>query len=178
MIATTPMVFSSHSAAASGAPRCSRPGTIGTYRGSTSQYRQNFSQHTWTFEPITRFGRAASSPADRRRARHRHSSAIPPSMHASLDPVVEQPTAAPCDGMFHRLPRMFTQRFSSSAVCGYSSLSIMFLGAHSAISISASGSIHVVTNVARFSRALPSRMSSSRTTCSAVRGSTPRSGSR
>ena len=72
---------------------------------------------------------------------------------------------------------MFTQRRSSSAVCGYSSLSIMFLAAHSAISSSASGSIHVVTNVARLSRALPSRMSSSRTTCSAVRGSTPCSGS-
>ena len=66
---------------------------------------------------------------------------------------------------------MFTQRRSSSAVCGYSSLSIMFLAAHSAISISASGSIQVVTNVARLSRALPSRISSSRTTCSAVPGS-------
>ena len=51
-------------------------------------------------------------------------------------------------------------------------------GEHSAISSSASGSIQVVTNVARLSRALPSRMSSSRTTCSAVRGSTPCSGSR
>src|SRR5579863_7338757 len=73
---------------------------------------------------------------------------------------------------------MFTQRRSSSAVCGYSSLSIMFLDEHSAISSSASGSIHVVTNVARFSLALPSRMSSSLTTWSAVRGSTPLSGSR
>ena len=100
-------------------------------------------------------------------------------MHASLDPVVEQPTDSPgAHCAFHRLPRMFTQRFSSSAVCGYSSLSIMFLGEHSAISCSASGSIHVVTNVARFSLALPSRISSSRTTCSAVRGSTPCSGSR
>ena len=116
-----------------------------------------------------------SGPAALRRARHRHSSAMPPSMHASLDPVVEQPTDSPC-GACHSDPRMFTQRFSSSAVCGYSSLSIMFLGAHSAIRISASGSIQVVTNVARFSRALPSRMSSSRTTCSAVRGSTPCSG--
>ena len=56
---------------------------------------------------------------------------------------------------------MFTQRRSSSAVCGYSSLSIMFLSTHSAISSSACGSIHVVTNVARFSRALPSSISSS-----------------
>ena len=39
---------------------------------------------------------------------------------------------------------MFTQRFSSSAVCGYSSLSIMFLSNVSAIRRSACGSIHVV----------------------------------
>ena len=98
-------------------------------------------------------------------------------MHASLDPVVEQPVASLPSGAFHRLLRMFTQRRSSSAVCGYSSLSIMFLAAHSAMSSSASGSIQVVTNVARLSRALPSRISSSRTTWSAVRGSTPCSGS-
>jgi len=73
---------------------------------------------------------------------------------------------------------MFTQRRSSSAVCGYSSLSIMFFGAHSAISFSASGSIHVVTNVARLSRALPSRMSSSRIVWAAVPGSMPCAGSR
>ena len=73
---------------------------------------------------------------------------------------------------------MLTQRRSSSAVCGYSSLSIMFLLKHSAISRSASGSIQVVTNVARFSRALPSRMSSSRTTWSAVDGSISPAGSR
>ncbi len=56
---------------------------------------------------------------------------------------------------------MFTQRRSSSAVCGYSSLSIMFLSAHSAISTRACGSIQVVTKVARFSRAFPSSISSS-----------------
>ena len=50
-------------------------------------------------------------------------------MHASLDPVVEQPVASSPVGAFHRLARMFTQRGSSSAVCGYSSLSIMFLAA-------------------------------------------------
>ena len=92
--------------------------------------------------------------------------------------MVEQPVAELPAGAFHKLDRMFTQRRSSSAVCGYSSLSIMFLAEHSAISCSASGSIQVVTNVARLSRALPSRMSSSRTVCSAVRGSMPWSGSR
>ena len=56
---------------------------------------------------------------------------------------------------------MFTQRRSISAVCGYSSLSIMFLSKVSAMSRSASGSIHVVTNVAMLSRELPSRSSSS-----------------
>ena len=82
-------------------------------------------------------------------------------MQASLDPVVEQPVAALPRGAFHSLLRMFTQRRSSSAVCGYSSLSIMFLSAHSDMSLSASGSIHVVTKVARFNRALPSSVSSS-----------------
>ena len=56
---------------------------------------------------------------------------------------------------------MFTQRDSISAVCGYSSLSIMFLSKHSVISVCAWGSIHVVTKVATLSHALPSSMSSS-----------------
>ena len=57
-------------------------------------------------------------------------------------------------------PTMLTQRRSISAVCGYSSLSIMFLSAVSAISLAPNGGIHVVTNVARFSRAAPSSSSS------------------
>ena len=56
---------------------------------------------------------------------------------------------------------MLTQRLSISAVCGYSSLSIMFLSEHSAISFSACGSIQVLTKVATFMRALPSSISSS-----------------
>jgi len=44
------------------------------------------------------------------------------------------------------------------------------------MSTSACGSIQVVTNVARLRRGFPSRMSSSRTTCSAVAGSIPRRG--
>ena len=56
---------------------------------------------------------------------------------------------------------MHTHLCSIAAVAGYSSLSIMFLSNVSAISFSASGSIHVVTNVARLSRELPSSMSSS-----------------
>ena len=82
-------------------------------------------------------------------------------MQASLEPVVEQPVASPSSDAFHRWAMMFTHRRSSSAVWGYSSLSIMFLAEHWAKRSSASGSIHVVTNVARLSRALPSRKSSS-----------------
>jgi hypothetical protein len=86
-------------------------------------------------------------------------------MQASLEPVVEHPTASPVFGAFHRSARMFTQRRSNSAVCGYSSLSIIFLSLASAISSAASGSIHVVTKVARFSRELPSSSSSSLISC-------------
>ena len=55
-------------------------------------------------------------------------------MHASLDPVVEQPVGCSLSTTCHRWAMMAQHRFSSSAVCGYSSLSIMFLDAHSAIS--------------------------------------------
>ena len=72
---------------------------------------------------------------------------------------------------------MLTQRISSAAVCGYSSLSIMFLSRHSAISVRACGSIHVVTKVARFRRALPSSISSSWTIWYAMSGAISPSGS-
>ena len=111
---------------------------------------------------MTRLGRAVSAPAARRCCCQRRLSASPANIAASLDPMVEQPSAAvacePFPGAFHSAASMFTQRTSSSAVCGYSSLSIMFLSRHSAISRSASGSIHVVTKVARLSRAFPSSM--------------------
>ena len=84
-------------------------------------------------------------------------------MAASLDPVVEAPVASSPPVEFQSRAIMLTQRSSSSAVRGYSSLSIMFLSNVRAINASACGSIHVVTNVARFSRALPSSISSSRT---------------
>jgi hypothetical protein len=85
----------------------------------------------------------------------------PADIAASLDPVVEQPVTCSASGAFQRRLRVWTQRISRSAVCGYSSLSIMFLSRHSAISLSACGSIQVVTKVARFIRALPSSISSS-----------------
>ena len=85
----------------------------------------------------------------------------PPSIAASLDPVVEHPVGSAAPGAFQSRLSMATQRDSSSAVCGYSSLSIMFLSTHSAMSFSACGSIQVVTKVATLSRAFPSSISSS-----------------
>ena len=111
--------------------------------------------------PMTMFGLSAGLPSALRRCCHRRLSARPPSIAASLEPVVEHPVASAASGACHRRLRMLTHRISSSAVCGYSSLSIMFLSKHSAISFSACGSIHVVTNVATFRRALPSSISSS-----------------
>ena len=99
-------------------------------------------------------------------SRHRHFSARPASITASLDPTVDTPMAV--DGSssrrssaWNRSATMQTQRCSIAAVAGYSSLSIMFLSNVSAISFSACGSIQVVTNVARFSRLLPSSINSS-----------------
>ncbi|CAM5470035.1 hypothetical protein SVIOM342S_03640 [Streptomyces violaceorubidus] len=137
------------------------------------------SQQTWTFTPITRLGRTSFDgyrPA--LRIAQRRFSAMPASMHASLDPVVEQPTTADGSGACHRSASIATQRRSSSAVRGYSSLSIMFLSRHSLISTPACGSIQVVTKVARFSRALPSSISSSWTSRYALSGGSGESGSR
>ena len=101
----------------------------------------------------------------------------PPSIAASDDPVVEQPTAppppGPTEGACHSSDRIATHRRSISAVIGYSSLSIMFLSAARSINAWASGSIQVVTKVARFWVALPSSESSpviSRRTISAGDG--------
>jgi len=110
-----------------------------------------------------------------RRERQRHFMASPASMTASLDPIVEAPIGGP--GALNRLLTMLTQRRSISAVCGYSSLSIMFLSKDSAIRRSACGSIHVVTNVARFRRLLPSSSSSSWIRRYAVSASRPSAGS-
>ena len=110
--------------------------------------------------PMTRLGRSVGLPCLRMRSRQRHFRASPPSMQASLEPVVEQPVACSWAGEFHIEARMFTQRDSISAVCGYSSLSIMFLSAVSAIRRAAIAGMYVVTNVARLRRAWPSSRSS------------------
>ena len=120
--------------------------------------------------PITMFGRSTGRPAALRRSCQRRLSASPPSIAASLEPVVEQPVGSAASGAFQSRLSMRTQRVSISAVCGYSSLSIMFLSKHSAMSCSACGSIQVVTNVATFRRALPSIISSSWTIWYATSG--------
>src|SRR5207244_11530011 len=131
-------------------------GPTGTSRASTSQYRQNFSHTIWTLAPMTRLGRSAGDPAAIRRRRQFHLSARPPSMQASLEPVVEQPVASSSPEAFQRPERMLTQRFSISAIWGYSSLSITFWALHSAVRGSAWRAIHVVPEVAGLRRALPS----------------------
>ena len=110
--------------------------------------------------PITRLGRSVALPAFSIRSRQRHLSDIPASIAASLEPVVEHPTAVWWSGHSHRRASMFTQCSSIAAVCGYSSLSIMFLSAVLAISTPAGAGIQVVTNVARLSLARPSSSSS------------------
>jgi hypothetical protein len=104
-------------------------------------------------------------------------SAIPASIAASLEPVVDVPVASSASGEFQSRLSMLTHRASSSAVAGYSSLSIMFLSNVSSMSRRASGSIHVLTNVARLSLALPSSISSSWIIWRAVSGRMPVSGS-
>ena len=79
------------------------------------------------------FGESVGFPAARRLARQRHLAAMPPSMQASEDPMAEQPTGSALSGAFHRPASMRTQRRSSSAVWGYSSLSMRFLSMHRSI---------------------------------------------
>src|SRR5664280_1268016 len=99
---------------------------MGISRISTSQYLANLCHTTWT-GPHTMLGRSVGLPSASRLARHRHLAAMPPSMHASEEPMAEHPTAPPPLGAFPRSASICTQRRSISAVWGYSSLSIMFL---------------------------------------------------
>jgi hypothetical protein len=99
-------------------------------------------------------------------------------MQASDEPMAEVPMVLAASGAFHRSAIMCTQRRSISAVCGYSSRSIMFLLIDSAIRRRTSGSSQVWQNVARFCRALPSSISSSDTSWNASRGSVPCCGNR
>src|SRR5271168_298094 len=105
---------------------------MGISRISMSQYLANLCHTTWT-GPHTMLGLSVGLPAAWRLARHRHLAAMPPSMHASDEPMAEHPTASDPSGAFHRSARSWTHRRSISAVWGYSSLSIMFLLMHRSI---------------------------------------------
>ena len=80
-------------------------------------------------------------------------------MIASEDPCVRAPVVSP--GAWKRSASMRMQRCSISAVCGYSAWSMKLRWRFSAIIRCASGSIHVVTNVARLRIGMPSSTSSS-----------------
>ena len=111
----------------------------------------------------------------------RASATWPPSRPACTPPTSRSPRRPRCwppPGAFHRSAIMCTHRRSISAVCGYSSLSIMFLSTDSSIRACTSGSSHVWQNVARFWRALPSSISSSDTSWNASLGSVPSCGKR
>src|SRR3954463_3125334 len=95
------MVFSSQRLTASSALRWYRSPSIGARRASTSQYRQNFSQQIWTLEPMTMLGLSGGVPAAFWGSRQRHFKAMPPSIAASLDPVVDVPVASSLSGEFH-----------------------------------------------------------------------------
>ena len=81
------------------------------------------------------FGVVVGLPAVLRAARQRHRAARPPSMHASLEPTVDVPMVVAAAGECHKSASMWIQRLSSSADCGYSSLSIMFLSIDRSMSL-------------------------------------------
>ena len=80
-------------------------------------------------------------------------------MIASEDPCVRAPVVSP--GAWKRSASMRMQRCSISAVCGYSAWSMKLRCRFSAMIRCASGSIHVVTNVARLRIGMPSSTRSS-----------------
>ena len=98
-------------------------------------------------------------PPVSRRSRHFHFSDSAPSMIASEEPWVRAPVVSP--GAWNRFASMRMQRCSISAVCGYSAWSMKLRWRFSAMIRCASGSIHVVTNVARLRIGMPSRTRSS-----------------
>ena len=96
-------------------------------------------------------------------------------MIASDEPCVRAPVVSP--GALKRLASIRMHRCSISAVCGYSAWSMKLRCRLAAMSWRASGSIHVVTNVARLRIGWPSSSSSSPIRRSASRPRMPCSGS-
>ena len=97
-------------------------------------------------------------PAASWRSRHFHFSDSAPSMIASEEPWVRAPVVSP--GALKRSASMRMQRCSISAVRGYSAWSMKLRWRFSAMICCASGSIQVVTKVARLRSGMPSRTSS------------------
>ena len=100
-------------------------------------------------------------PAASRRSRHFHFSDSAPSMIASEEPWVRVPVVSP--GAWKRSASIRMQRCSISAVCGYSAWSMKLRCRFSSMTRCASGSIQVVTKVARLRSGMPSTASSSPT---------------
>ncbi len=77
-------------------------------------------------------------------------------MMASDEPMVATPTERWMSGACHRSASIRVQICSTASATGYSSWSMWLVAAASAMSSSASGSIQVVTNDARFIDGCPS----------------------
>jgi hypothetical protein len=99
-------------------------------------------------------------------------------MMASEEPIVATPTTSSTSGAFQRSASIFTQNSSTCCAAGYSSWSMWLVLIISSMSIRASGSIHVVTKVARLRLGCPSSFSPSRISSYASRAGIPRSGKR
>ena len=134
-----------------------------------SQYLANLC-HTTCTAPHTMFGLSTDLPSARRFSRHRHLAAMPAIMQASEDPMADEAAVLAASGAFQRSAIMCAARRSISAVCGYSSRSIMLVSMASSMSWWTSGSSQVWQNVARFWRELPSSISSSDTIWNAAFG--------
>ena len=98
-------------------------------------------------------------PAASRRWRHFHFSDSAPSMIASEDPWVLVPVVSP--GAWKSSASIRMHRCWIANVCGYSAWSMKFRWRLSSITRRASGSIQVVTKVARLRSGMPSTASSS-----------------
>ena len=109
-----------------------------------------------------------------RRSFHFHFRDSAPSMIASDEPWVRQPVVSP--GAWKRSASIRTQRCSISAEIGYSAWSMKLVCRLSEMIRCASGSIHVVTNVARLRCGSPSIARSSPTSRIASVGLIPLSG--
>ena len=95
-------------------------------------------------------------------------------MIASEDPWVRHPVVSP--GAWNKSASIRTHRCSISAEIGYSAWSMKLVCRFSAMIRCASGSIQVVTNVARFRIGSPSSARSSPTSRIASRADIPPSG--